>query len=71
MEIKRIINNLKSDYTLEQLEEKGKINIDFIDEDLDLFIKALEELTGKEYLVYSDIGGQYLREVVPGRVTFN
>ena len=36
--------------TLEQLEEVGELNIDHIDDDLDLFIQALEEITGKEYI---------------------
>ena len=53
---------IKEDNTLVILEEIGKIDIDFIDEDLGEFIEALEEVTGKEYYISNEVGGQFIRE---------
>lgn len=67
--ITRIIKDLEKDNTIELLEETGKINIDFIDEELNLLIKALEKITGKKYCIYNEVGGQYLREKRDGKIS--
>ena len=56
----KMINNLKKDNTIEQLEEQGKINIDYIDEDLELLIEVLKEEFQIETEIQDLIGGRYL-----------
>lgn len=55
----KIINDLKCNNTIEQLEENGKINLDFIDENLPLLMEALEEF-GIKTEIKTIVGGQYL-----------
>lgn len=57
---KELINNLKEDATIEQLEEVGKINIDFINYNLPLLIEVLEEEFNIKTEIQNLIGGQYL-----------
>ena len=38
-----LIEQLKKDNTIEQLQEVGKINIDYIDEDLEMLSDVLEK----------------------------
>lgn len=54
--VKRIAQEIKEDNTLVTLQETGELNIDYIDEDLDLFIYALEKVTGKEYTIKDFVG---------------
>ena len=56
----KMINNLKKDNTTEQLQEVGKINIDYIDENLELLIEVLEEEFHIRIELQNLIGGQYL-----------
>lgn len=51
---------LEESNVIEQLEEIGKINIDFLDYDLDLLIIVLEEYYNLPCEIESLIGGQYL-----------
>lgn len=57
---KELIENLKENNIIEQLEEVGKINIDFIDEDLELLIEVLEEEFRIKTEIQNLIGSQYL-----------
>jgi len=57
---KELIEQLKKDNTIEQLEEVGKINIDYIDEDLELLIAVLKEEFKIEAELQDLIGGRYL-----------
>lgn len=61
-EISRIKENIKNDNTLVVLEEVGEINIDYISEDLELFIEALEEVTKKQYTIIQKIGKKVIVE---------
>jgi|BioPla2DNA2_1021312.scaffolds.fasta_scaffold54522_3 hypothetical protein len=64
---KELIEQLKENNIIEQLQEVGKINIDYIDCDLGLLIEVLEEdfyikteiqnLVGCQYLVNLDYKG--------------
>lgn len=54
--VKRIAQEIKEDNTLVILQETRELNIDYIDEDLDLFIYALERVTGKEYTIKDFVG---------------
>lgn len=56
----KMINDLREDNTIELLEEAGKINIDFIDEDLGLLIEVLEEEFYIKTEIQNLVGGQYL-----------
>ena len=56
----KMINNFKKDNTTEQLQEVGKINIDYIDEDLELLIELLEEEFHIRIELQNLISGQYL-----------
>lgn len=58
-----LINELKEDNTIEQLEEQGKINIDFIDGDLELLIEVLEEEFQIKTEIQDLVGGQYLAKI--------
>lgn len=59
-EKQQIINNLKEDKTIEQLQEVGKINIDYIDEDIYLLMEALEEGFNIKTDIKDQVGGRYL-----------
>jgi hypothetical protein len=59
-ERERIIKDLRENNTIELLEEKGKINIDYIDEDLGMLIEVLEAEFNIETEIQNLIGGQYL-----------
>lgn len=61
-EKKEIIKNLKENAIIEQLQEVGKINIDYIDEDLDLLelIITLKEEFKIDTTLQDLIGGRYL-----------
>lgn len=61
-ELERLIKEIKEDNTLVLLEELGRLDIDSIDEDLDLFIEALEQINNKEYHISFEKGGQFIRE---------
>jgi len=56
----RLIEQLKTDNTIEQLEEVGKINIDYIDEDLEMLIDVLDKHFNIKAEIQSLIGGRYL-----------
>lgn len=56
----KIIKNLKENAIIEQLEEIGKINVDYIDEDLELLIEVLEEEFKIEAELQDLVGGRYL-----------
>ena len=56
----RLIEQLRKDNTIEQLEEVGKINIDYIDEDLEMLVEVLEKEFSIETEIRSLIGGRYL-----------
>lgn len=55
-----ILNNLKENATIEQLQEIGKINIDYINEDLYLLIEVLEEGFNIKTDIKDQIGGRFL-----------
>lgn len=57
---KELIEQLKKDNTIEQLQEVGKIDIDCIDEDLELLIEVLEEEFQIKTEIKDLIGGRYL-----------
>ena len=57
---KELIEQLKEDKTIEQLQEVGKINIDCIDEDLGLLIEVLKEEFCIKTEIQNLVGGQYL-----------
>src|SRR5690554_2880665 len=59
-EREKMIDDLKSDKTIELLTEQGKINIDFIDCDLWMLIEVLEKEFNVETEIQNLIGGQYL-----------
>ena len=60
--VNEIIKNIQEDNTLVLLQETGELNIDYIEEDLDLFIEALETLTGKEYSIVQKVGKTVIEE---------
>ena len=57
---KELIKSLQENNIIEQLEEQGKINIDFIDGDLDLLIEVLESEFDIRTEIQNLVGGQYL-----------
>lgn len=57
---KELIEQLKENNIIEQLQETGKINIDYIDYDLGLLIEVLEEKFGINTEIQNLVGGQYL-----------
>ena len=57
---KKMIEDLREDKTIEQLEEQGRINIDYINEDLWMLIEVLEEVFNIETEIQNLVGGQYL-----------
>lgn len=57
-----IAEEIKKDNTLVVLEETGELNIDDINEDLDLFIEALEAVTGREYTISHEVGKSVIKE---------
>lgn len=57
---KELIEQLKENKIIEQLQETGKINIDYIDYDLGLLIEVLEEKFGINTEIQNLVGGQYL-----------
>ena len=60
--VNEIIKSIQEDNTLVLLQETGELNIDYIEEDLDLFIEALETLTGKEYSIVQKVGKTVIEE---------
>ena len=59
----KLINEIKENNTLEHLQEVGYIDIDDIDANLNDFIEALCQVTGKEYKISSEVGKTVIREV--------
>ena len=57
-----IIKEIKAGSTLEQLEEIGYIDIDFIEYNLQDFIQALEEVTGNEYTITDRVGKRVVEQ---------
>ena len=57
-----IIKEIKAGSTLEQLEEIGYIDIDFIEHNLQDFIQALEEVTGNEYTITDRVGKRVVEQ---------
>ena len=57
-----IIKEIKAGSTLEQLEEIGYIDIDFIEHNLQDFIQALEEVTNNEYTITDRIGKRVIEQ---------
>ena len=57
-----IIKEIKAGSTLEQLEEIGYIDIDFIEHNLQDFIQALEEITNNEYTITDRIGKRVIEQ---------
>ena len=55
-----LIEQLKKDNTIEQLQEIGKINIDYIDEDLEMLIDVLEKNFSIKTEIQDLVGGRYL-----------
>ena len=55
-----LIEQLKKDNTIEQLQEIGKINVDYIDEDLEMLIDVLEKNFSIKTEIQSLVGGRYL-----------
>lgn len=56
----KMIEDLRLDKTIEILTEQGKINIDYIDEDLMMLIEVLETEFSINTEIQNLIGGQYL-----------
>ena len=56
----KMITDLREDRTIELLEEQGRINIDYIDEDLWMLIEVLETEFNIETEIQNLVGGQYL-----------
>ena len=59
----KLINEIKENNTLEHLQEVGYIDIDDINANLNDFIEALCQVTGKEYKISSEVGKTVIREV--------
>ena len=57
-----IIKEIKAGSTLEQLEEIGYIDIDFIEYNLQDFIQALEEITNNEYTITDRVGKRVVEQ---------
>ena len=62
-EREKMIKDLRENNTIEMLEEKGKINIDFIDEDLGMLVEVLKEEFNIKTEIQNLIGGQYLVKI--------
>lgn len=60
--MENLVRKIKEDNTLAILEETGKLNIDFIDEDLTEFMASLTIITGKGYYISNEKRGQFIRE---------
>lgn len=60
--MENLVRKIKEDNTLAILEETGKLNIDFIDEDLTEFMASLTIITGKDYYISNEKRGQFIRE---------
>lgn len=58
-----LMEEIREDNTLVLLQEVGHIDIDDIQGNLNDFISALEEVTGKEYVVKEKIGKRVIEEV--------
>ena len=58
-----LINEIRENNTLEQLQEVGYIDIDSVQGNLNDFIEALCQVTGKEYKISSEVGKTVIREV--------
>jgi len=56
----KMVKDLMEDKTIELLTEQGRINIDYIDEDLWMLIEVLEEEFNINTEIQNLIGGQYL-----------
>ena len=57
-----IIKEIKAGSTLEQLEEIGYIDIDFIEYNLQDFIRALEEIKNNEYTITDRVGKRVIEQ---------
>lgn len=55
-----LIEQLKENNIMEQLQEVGKINIDYIDGDLEMLIEVLEKNFCIKTEIQDLIGGRYL-----------
>ena len=60
IEVDLLIEQLKKDNTIEQLQEIGKINIDYIDEELELLIDVLDKHFNIKTELQDLVGGRYL-----------
>lgn len=58
-----LINEIRENNTLEQLQEVGYIDIDSAQGNLNDFMAALEEVTGKEYTIKEKIGKRVIEEI--------
>ena len=58
-----LMEEIREDNTLVLLQEVGYIDIDDIQSNLNDFILALEEVTGKEYVIKEKIGKRVIEEV--------
>ena len=58
-----LMKEIREDNTLVLLQEVGYIDIDDIDANLNDFIEALCQVTGKEYKISSEVGKTVIREV--------
>ena len=58
-----LMNEIRENNTLEQLQEVGYIDIDSIQGNLNDFIAALEKVTGKEYAIKEKIGKRVIEEI--------
>ena len=59
----KLINEIKENNTLEHLQEVGYIDIDSVQGNLNDFIAALEEVTGKIYKMSEMVGKMVIKEV--------
>lgn len=60
--MKKLIKEIKENKTLEMLQEVGYIDIDEIEGNLNKFVMALEEVTGKTYTIRERVGKRVLEE---------
>ena len=58
-----LMKEIREDNTLVLLQEVGYIDIDDIQGNLNDFISALEEVTGKEYVIKEKIGKRVIEEI--------
>lgn len=58
-----LMKEIREDNTLVLLQEVGYIDIDDIQGNLNDFIAALEEVTGKDYVIKEKIGKRVIEEI--------